>query len=156
MPTTAYIEPGEVTGISTQFVMSRFLYGKGLSMAGAQSTRRSPAIWSDGATFRCPFVLAVLGYTTDIAMVSPQRPRQPGPARRLADQHRQCRPSFLYAPVHGLVACRVSSCPGRLADSPRPAWSLAHSQPINWPNHSYDSYDLNHYINSNSYLNVDH
>jgi hypothetical protein len=60
-----YIEPGEVTGISTQFVMNWFLYGKGLSTAGEQSARRSPVIWSDSTTFRCPFVPAVLGYTTD-------------------------------------------------------------------------------------------
>jgi len=60
-----YIEPGAVTRISTQFVMSRFRCGTGLSTAGGQSARRSPAIWSDGATSRCPFVPAVLGYTTD-------------------------------------------------------------------------------------------
>jgi hypothetical protein len=60
-----YIEPGEVTGISIQFVMRWFLYGKGLSMAGGLSARRSSAIWSDGTTFRCPFVPVVLRYTTD-------------------------------------------------------------------------------------------
>jgi hypothetical protein len=59
------IEPGEVTGISTQFVMSWFRCGKGLSTAGEQSARKSPALGSDSATFRCPFVSAVLGYTTE-------------------------------------------------------------------------------------------
>jgi hypothetical protein len=42
------------------------------------------------------------------------------------------------------------------ADSPRPAWSLAHAQPLNLSNHLYDLYDLNRYGNSNNYLNVDH
>ena len=78
------IEPGAVTGISTQFVMSWFLYGKGLSTAGKQSARRSPAIWSDGATFRCPFVPAVLGYTTDTGdgIPSAAEAAQPGAAAR--------------------------------------------------------------------------
>jgi hypothetical protein len=60
-----YIEPGEVTRISTQFVVSRFRCGTGLSAAARQSASRSPALWSDGATSRYPFVPAVLGYTTD-------------------------------------------------------------------------------------------
>jgi hypothetical protein len=76
-----YIEPGEVTGISTQFVMSWFLYSKGLSTAGEQSAKIASHMVGQ-CHFRCPFVPAVLGYTTDTGdgVPSAAEAAQPGAA----------------------------------------------------------------------------